>query len=120
MTAKGRILTGDRPTGKLHLGHYVGTLANRVHLQADYELFLLIADLHGLTRDASRDQVTKLSAHTRELLLDYLAVGIDPARATIYVQSQVPEIAELALLFSMLVTVPRLERVPTLKDVMRD
>ena len=120
MTAKGRILTGDRPTGKLHLGHYVGTLANRVRLQADYELLLLIADLHGLTRDASRDQVTKLSAHTRELLLDYLAVGIDPARATIYVQSQVPEVTELALLFSMLVTVPRLERVPTLKDVMRD
>jgi tryptophanyl-tRNA synthetase len=120
MNAKGRILTGDRPTGRLHLGHYVGTLANRVRLQDDYELFLLIADLHGLTRDASRDQVAKLRTHTRELLLDYLAVGIDPARATIYVQSQVPEVAELALLFSMLVTVPRLERVPTLKDVMRD
>ena len=120
MNAKGRILTGDRPTGKLHLGHYVGTLANRVRLQVDNDLFLLIADLHGLTRDASHDQVTKLRSHTRELLLDYLAVGIDPAKATIYVQSQVPEVTELALLFSMLVTVPRLERVPTLKDVMRD
>ena len=120
MDAKGRILTGDRPTGKLHLGHFVGTLANRVRLQDDYELFLLIADLHGLTRDASHDQVAKLRAHTRELLLDYLAVGIDPAKATIYVQSQVPEVTELALLFSMLVTVPRLERVPTLKDVKRD
>jgi tryptophanyl-tRNA synthetase len=120
MNTKGRILTGDRPTGRLHLGHYVGTLANRVRLQSEYELFLLIADLHGLTRDASREQVTRLRAHTRELLLDYLAVGIDPARATIYIQSEVPEVAELNLLFSMLVTVPRLERVPTLKDVMRD
>jgi tryptophanyl-tRNA synthetase len=113
-------LTGDRPTGRLHLGHYVGTLANRVRLQDEYELFLLVADLHGLTRDASRDQVVKLRTHTRELVLDYLSVGIDPAKATIYVQSQVPEVAELALIFSMLVTVPRLERVPTLKDVMRD
>ncbi len=120
MNTKGRILTGDRPTGRLHLGHYVGTLANRVRLQSEYELFLPIVDLHGLTRDASREQVSKLRAHTRELLLDYLAVGIDPARATIYVQSMVPEVAELNLLFSMLVTVPRLERVPTLKDVMRD
>ena len=120
MNTKGRILTGDRPTGKLHLGHYVGTLANRVRLQTQYEMFLLIADFHGLTRDPSRDQVLKLRAHTRELLLDYLAVGIDPAQVTVYVQSQVPEVAELTLLFSMLVTVPRLERVPTLKDVMHD
>lgn len=120
MNTKGRILTGDRPTGRLHLGNYVGTLANRVRLQDDYELFVLVADLHGLTRDASREQVAKLRTHARELLLDYLAVGIDPARATIYVQSQVTEVTELALIFSMLVTVPRLERVPTLKDVMRD
>jgi tryptophanyl-tRNA synthetase len=120
MNTKGRILTGDRPTGRLHLGHYVGTLANRVRLQEDYELFLLIADLHGLTRDASREQVARLRAHTHELLLDYLAVGIDLAKATIYVQSQVPEVTELALIFSMLVTVPRLERVPTLKDIMHD
>jgi tryptophanyl-tRNA synthetase len=120
MNTKGRILTGDRPTGRLHLGHYVGTLANRVRLQTQYEMFLLIADFHGLTRDASREQVLKLRAHTRELLLDYLAVGIDPAQVTVYAQSQVPEVAELTLLFSMLVTVPRLERVPTLKDVMHD
>ena len=120
MNKKERILTGDRPTGRLHLGHYIGTLANRVRLQDQYETFLLIADLHGLTRDASREQTAKLRAHTRELLLDYLAVGIDPAQVTIYVQSQVPEVAELTLIFSMLVTVPRLERVPTLKDVMRD
>jgi tryptophanyl-tRNA synthetase len=120
MDKKGRILTGDRPTGRLHLGHYVGTLANRARLQDDYDLFLLVADLHGLTRDASRDQVIKLRTHSRDLVLDYVSAGIDPAKATIYVQSQVPEVTELALIFSMLVTVPRLERVPTLKDVMRD
>jgi len=120
MGTTGRILTGDRPTGRLHLGHYVGTLANRVRLQDKYEMFLLIADLHGLTRDASREQVARLRAHTHELVLDYLAVGIDPAQVTIYVQSHVPEVTELALIFSMLVTVPRLERVPTLKEVMRD
>ena len=83
-------------------------------------MFLLIADFHGLTRDASREQIVRLRTHTRELLLDYLAVGIDPAQVTVYVQSEVPEVAELNLLFSMLVTVPRLERVPTLKDVMQD
>lgn len=120
MNTQRRILTGDRPTGRLHLGHYVGTLANRVRLQREYEIFLLIADLHGLTRETSREQVARLRAHTHELLLDYLAVGIDPTQVTIYVQSQVPEVAELALIFSMLVTVPRLERVPTLKDVMHD
>ena len=120
MNTQGRILTGDRPTGRLHVGHYVGTLANRVRLQAEYEMFLLIADFHGLTRDASREQIVKLRMHTRELLLDYMAVGIDPGKVTVYVQSEVPEVAELNLMFSMLVTVPRLERVPTLKDVMRD
>ncbi len=120
MDKKGRILTGDRPTGRLHLGHYVGTLANRVRLQDDYEMYLLVADLHGLTRDASREQVAKLRENTRQLVLDYLSVGIDPARVTIYVQSEVPAVTELTLFFSMLVTVPRLERVPSLKDVMRD
>jgi tryptophanyl-tRNA synthetase len=93
MNTKGRILTGDRPTGRLHLGHYVGTLANRVRLQSEYEMFLLIADLHGLTRDASHDQVSKLRVHTRELLLDYLAVGIDPAKVTVYIQSEVTEVS---------------------------
>ena len=119
MTNK-RILTGDRPTGRLHLGHYVGTLANRVRLQETYELFLVLADYHTLTTHTAQPDVARTRANAREIVLDYLSVGIDPQRATIYVQSDVPEVAELTLLFSMLVTVPRLERVPTLKEVMHD
>ncbi|HZY43294.1 MAG TPA: tryptophan--tRNA ligase [Anaerolineae bacterium] len=115
---KGRILTGDRPTGPLHLGHYVGTLANRVKLQDDYEVFLLVADYHALTRNVEREHVAAIQANRRLLVLDYLAVGIDPDKTTIYVQSDVPSVAELHLLFSMLTTVPRLERVPTLKEIM--
>jgi tryptophanyl-tRNA synthetase len=115
---KGRILTGDRPTGKLHLGHYVGTLANRVRLQEEYELFLLIADYHALTRNVDKNHIRDMRDHRRALVLDYLAVGIDPDKTTIYVQSDVPSVCELHLLFSMLATVPRLERVPTLKEVM--
>ncbi len=115
---KGRILTGDRPTGPLHLGHYVGTLANRVKLQDDYEVFLLVADYHALTRNVEREHVASIDDNRRLLVLDYLAVGIDPDRTTIYVQSDVPSVAELHLLFSMLMTVPRLERVPTLKEIM--
>jgi len=118
--ARPRILTGDRPTGPLHLGHYVGTLANRVRLQDTHDLFLLIADYHTLTTHPTRERVARTRHNAREIVLDYLSVGIDPARATIYVQSDVPEVAELTLLFSMLVTVPRLERVPTLKETMRD
>ncbi len=116
--AKLRILTGDRPTGKLHLGHYVGTLANRVRLQDEYEVFLLVADYHALTRNVEKDHVLQTREHTRDLVLDYLSVGMDPNKTTIYVQSDVPSVAELHLLFSMLTTVPRLERVPSLKEVM--
>lgn len=115
---KKRILTGDRPTGRLHLGHYVGSLKNRVRLQDEYECFFIIADLHTLTTRPER--TGELIENIRQLVLDYLSVGIDPAKSTIYVQSQIPEVAELAVIFGNLATVPRLERVPTLKDVMRD
>jgi tryptophanyl-tRNA synthetase len=115
---KGRILTGDRPTGPLHLGHYVGTLANRVKLQDEYEVFLVVADYHALTRTAEKEHIVKTRGFTRDLVLDYLSVGIDPEKTTIYVQSDVPSVCELHLLFSMLTTVPRLERVPSLKEVM--
>ena len=115
---KGRILTGDRPTGALHLGHYVGTLANRVRLQDEYEVFLLVADYHALTRTAEKNHVVATREFTRGLVLDYLSVGIDPDKTTVYVQSDVPSVCELHLLFSMLTTVPRLERVPSLKEVM--
>ncbi len=118
MATKKRILTGDRPTGPLHLGHYVGTLANRVRLQDAYEVFLLIADYHALTRHVEKEHVVATRQFTRDLVLDYLSVGIDPDKTTIYVQSDVSSVCELHLLFSMLTTVPRLDRVPTLKEVM--
>ena len=114
---KKRILTGDRPTGNLHLGHYVGTLANRVRLQDEYECFFIIADLHMLT--THYDRIPDIAENVRQLVFDYVSVGIDPEKSTIYLQSLVPEVAELMLLFSMLVTVPRLQRVPTLKDQMQ-
>lgn len=115
---KGRILTGDRPTGKLHLGHYVGTLRNRARLQDEYECFFIIADYHVLT---TRQQgLEQIEQNVRDVLLDNLSAGVDPERSTIFLQSLVPQIPELHLLFSMLTTVPRLQRVPTLKDVMRD
>ena len=115
---KGRLLTGDRPTGKLHLGHYVGTLANRVRLQDEYECFFLLADYHILTTRLER--LDEIEQNIREIVLDYLSVGIDPERSTIVLQSAVPQIPELQLIFSMLVAVPRLQRVPTLKEQMRD
>jgi tryptophanyl-tRNA synthetase len=115
-----RILTGDRPTGRLHLGHYVGTLANRVKLQHEYEMFLIIADLHMLTTRVEKDKLSELKANIRDLVLDYLSVGIDPQKVVIYQQSRIPEVTELFTIFSMLISVPRLQRVPTLKDVMRD
>lgn len=117
---KPRILTGDRPTGPLHLGHYVGTLKNRVKLQNDYDCFFIIADLHTLTTAATKDKTSTLNDRVRGLVLDYLSVGIDPTKAVIYQQSKVPEVAYLSLIFSNLVTVPRAQRVPTLKDVMHD
>lgn len=112
------ILTGDRPTGRLHLGHYVGTLKNRVRLQDEYRCFFIIADLHMLT--TKYEQLDEVKQNIRELVLDYLAVGIDPQKSTIYVQSMVPEVTELFTIFTMLVSVPRVQRVPTLKEVMRD
>jgi tryptophanyl-tRNA synthetase len=115
---KGRLLTGDRPTGRLHVGHYVGSLENRLRLQEEYECFFLIADYHVLTTGA--DRTREVAGHIRELVLDYLSVGIDPQKSTIYLQSLVPEVAVLHLIFSMLTAVPRLQRVPTLKEVMRD
>ncbi len=115
---KGRLLTGDRPTGKLHLGHYVGTLANRVRLQDEYECFFLLADYHILTTRLER--LDEIEENIREIVLDYLSIGIDPERSTIFLQSAVPQIPELHLIFSMLVTVPRLQRVPTLKEQMKD
>jgi tryptophanyl-tRNA synthetase len=117
---KRRMLTGDRPTGKLHLGHYVGSIANRIRLQQEYESFFIIADLHMLTTKNTREDIENVAPNARDLVLDSLAAGIDPDHATWYLQSAVPEVCELNTLFQNLVTVPRLERVPSLKDMARD
>jgi tryptophanyl-tRNA synthetase len=119
-TSKPRLLTGDRPTGRLHLGHYVGSLANRVKLQHQYESFFIIADLHTLTTRPEPQYIKEVPQHIREIVLDYLSVGIDPEASTIFVQSAIPQTYELNLLFEMLVSVPRLERLPSLKDMARD
>ncbi|HUF14038.1 MAG TPA: tryptophan--tRNA ligase [Longimicrobiales bacterium] len=116
-TAARRLLTGDRPTGKLHLGHWVGSVQNRVRLQDEYDCYFIIADLHTLTTRPERDAVAEVPGHIREMVLDYLAAGIDPERSTIFVQSAIPETSELALILGMLVSLPRLERIPSIKDM---
>ncbi|KAF0510035.1 tryptophan--tRNA ligase [Pediococcus acidilactici] len=115
MTAKKVILTGDRPTGKLHIGHYVGSLKNRVQLQntGDYDTFIMIADMQALT-DNARDP-EKIRNSLIQVALDYLAVGVDPAKSTIFVQSQIPALSELTQHYMNLVSVSRLERNPTVK-----
>ena len=107
------IVTGDRPTGRMHLGHYFGSLQNRVKMQYDYETYILIADVQALTDNF--DNPKKIRENVRELVLDYLGAGIDPKVASIYIQSMVPEIAELTIYLSNLVTVARLYRNPTTK-----
>jgi tryptophanyl-tRNA synthetase len=119
MSTKKRILTGDRPTGKLHLGHYVGTLKNRVDLQDEYECFFIIADLHTLTTQPEKEHIDQIQNNMYEMVLDYLAVGIDPERSTIFVQSALPETYELNLIFEMLVTLPRVARLPSIKEMAR-
>ena len=111
------ILTGDRPTGSLHLGHYAGSLRNRVTLQRDHEQFVLLADSQALTDNAANPE--KVRDNVVEVALDYLAVGIDPALSTICVQSAMPALAELSMLYLNYVSVARLERNPTVKDEIR-
>ncbi len=112
-----RILTGDRPTGRLHLGHYLGSLKNRVASQHLYECFFIIADLHTLTTRPHKADISGLNDNIRQTVLDYLAVGIDPRYSTIFIQSAIPEICVLNTLLGMLVQVPRLQRVPSLKEM---
>jgi len=109
-----RILTGDRPTGKLHLGHYVGTLNNRVKLQHEYDTFILIADIQALTTHYDRPGMIRQAV--RDVTLDYLAVGIDPNVATICVQSLIPEIAELTVLYGLITNMNKLRHNPTTKS----
>jgi len=111
------ILTGDRPTGPLHLGHYVGSLLNRVKLQDEHKTYVLVADLQALTDNF--DNPEKIRDNILQVMLDYLAVGIDPSKSTIFLQSRIPEIAELTIFYLNLVTVNRLSRNPTVKTEIR-
>ncbi len=114
MNKKKRILTGDRPTGKLHLGHFVGSLSNRVKLQNEYDEYVLIADVQALTTNFNHPE--KLSNDVRQVAMDNLACGINPDVTTIIVQSMIPEITELTIYFSMFTSVASLERNPTIKQ----
>lgn len=119
-TPQRRILTGDRPTGKLHLGHYVGTLSNRVALQTKYEIFIMIADIHALTdRMDQPEKLATIKESIREMVLDYLAIGINPDKTTIFIQSgtRTPELFSILM---NLVTIARCERLPALKEKIRD
>ncbi len=117
--ARKRILTGDRPTGKLHLGHYVGTVRNRVRLQDEYDCFFIVADLHTLTTRPEKEHIDALRQNVHDVVLDYLSAGIDPRKSVIYLQSAVPAVYEMNTLLEMLITVPRLQRVPSLKEMAR-
>ena len=114
--SKKRILTGDRPTGKLHLGHYTGSLKNRVALQntGEYDMYIMIADQQALTDNAKDPQ--KIINSVMEVTMDYLAVGLDPEKVNIFIQSQIPELSELTAYYLNLVSVARLQRNPTVKE----
>jgi tryptophanyl-tRNA synthetase len=115
---KPRILTGDTPTGRLHLGHWVGSVENRVQLQDAYDCFFIIANMHAFTTRS--DRIDDIHQSVMDITLDYLAVGVNPEKSTIFVQSDIPAIPELTFFFSMLISYPRLMRNPTIKDEIRD
>jgi tryptophanyl-tRNA synthetase len=117
-SAKPRILTGDTPTGKLHLGHYVGSIENRLAMQDEFECYFLIANKHAFTTRA--DKPAEIRQSVLDIATDWLAVGIDPNRSTMFIQSEVPAIDELTFFFSMLIPFNRVMRNPTLKDEIRD
>ncbi len=117
---KKRLLTGDRPTGLLHLGHWVGSIKNRVCLQDSHDCFFIVADLHMLTTKKEKEDIVSCRTHIREMILDYLSCGIDPTKSTIYLQSAIPGVYELNLFFEMLVTVNRLEGLPSIKEMAKN
>lgn len=118
-TPKPRLLTGDRPTGPLHLGHLVGSIDARVELQDSHECFIIVADLHTLTTRPKKHEIGELPAFVREVVLDQLAAGLDPAKVTFYLQSGVPAVYDLAILLQMLVPKSRLEQVKSLRSMAR-
>jgi len=115
--SKPRMLTGDTPTGKLHLGHYVGSVRRRIELQESYDCYIIIANMHAFTTRA--DRPGEIRSDTLEIVRDYLAMGLDPQKSTILLQSEVPAIAELTFLFAMLLPFNRVMRNPTLKDELK-
>ncbi len=115
---KPRLLTGDTPTGRLHLGHWVGSLENRVHMQNDYDCYFIIANVHAFTTRVEKP--AEIHQSTMDIAIDYLAAGIDPNRSAIFLQSEIGAIAEMTFFFSMLIPFPRLMRNPTIKDEIRD
>ena len=120
MKEQQRILTGDRPTGHLHIGHYVGSLKNRIKLQESYECYLIIADLHTLTTKPQKEDILRLRDHAHAMVLDYLACGIDPKKSTIYLQSAISAVYEMNLIFEMLISVNRLTGLPSIKEMARN
>jgi tryptophanyl-tRNA synthetase len=120
MENKKRLLTGDRPTGLLHLGHYVGSIQNRVELQEKYECYFIIADLHLLTTNPNKEEILKTRENIHQMVLDYLACGIDPKRSTIYLQSACPAVYEMNLIFEMMISINRLTGLPSLKEMARN
>jgi tryptophanyl-tRNA synthetase len=119
-TAKKRLLTGDRPTGKLHLGHYVGSIKNRIELQDKYECFFIIADLHMLTTKPTKEDILAIRENMRQMVLDYLSCGVDPTKSLIYLQSAIPAVYEMNLIFEMLISLNRLTGLPSLKEMARN
>ena len=113
-----RVVSGQRPTGRLHLGHYFGTLQKWVSLQADYDCLFFVADWHALT--TKYDDVGEIANDTREMVIDWLAVGLDPKKCFMYKQSEIPEVAELYLYLSMITPISWLERNPTYKEVVQE
>jgi tryptophanyl-tRNA synthetase len=115
---KPRLLTGDTPTGRLHLGHWVGSVENRVNLQDEYDCYFIIANVHAFT--TRMEKPAEIRESVLDIAADYLAAGIDPKRSTMFIQSEIPAIAELTFFFSMLIPYTRLMRNPTIKDEIRD
>lgn len=120
MSEKKRILTGDRPTGLLHLGHYVGSLKNRIALQETYDCHIIIADLHTLTTNPAKDNILQLRDNIHLMVLDHLACGIDHKKVIFYLQSATPAVYEMNLLFEMLISLNRLTGLPSLKEMARN
>jgi len=117
---KERLLTGDRPTGKLHLGHYVGSICNRLKYQNDYDCLFFIADLHMLTTKKRKEDIIASRNFTKEAMIDYLSCGLDPKKITFYLQSALPAISELYLIFSMLMGINRLYDLPSIKEMAKN